>query len=91
MEAILAFAVQYATAAAAIIGLVNGVRLIREKDFWGFAFFMLAIVAGILFGYYHWLSLPSAEVGFMVGLASSGVYRYAQVRAGTARPVGHSA
>lgn len=69
------------TAGLAIIGLVNGVRLLKDgmeaepKNYWGFTLFVLAMVAGILFGYLHWFGLPTIEAGFLAGLASSGLYR----------------
>lgn len=74
--------VQYAVAAAAVIGLVNGIRLLKAGDKWGFIFFALAIGAGVLFGYLHWFNVPSVEVGLLVGLASSGFYRVAEKAGG---------
>jgi hypothetical protein len=69
------------TAGLAIIGLVNGFRLLKEgmdsspKNYWGFAFFLLAMAAGMLFGFIHWFGLATVEAGFLAGLASSGLYR----------------
>lgn len=71
--------VQYAVAAAAIIGIVNGVRLLKARDVWGFVFFALALIAGVLFGHLHWFGVPSIEAGVLVALASSGLYRLKQV------------
>lgn len=74
--------VQYAVAAAAVIGLINGVRLLKAGDRWGFIFFAMAILAGILFGYMNWFGVPSIEIGLLVGLASSGFYRVAEKSGG---------
>lgn len=76
--------VQYAVAIAALIGFVNGLRLLQDKNYWGFLYFALAVVAGGVFGYMHWFSLPSVEVGVLVGLGSSGFYRLQQVRGSAA-------
>jgi len=73
---------QYAVAIAAIIGLVNGFRLLGEKDYKGFAYFALAMAAGLFFGYIQWFTLPSMEIGLLVALASSGLYRTGQVVSG---------
>ena len=62
-------------AGLAIIGLVNGMRLLQQKNNWGFAFFAVAVLTGILFGYIHWFGLADIEAGFLAGLASSGLYR----------------
>lgn len=73
--------VQTAQAVLAIVGLVNGFRLLKEgmdsspKNYWGFGLFMLAMVAGLVFGYLHWFTLDSMQAGFLAGLASSGLYR----------------
>lgn len=69
------------TAALAIIGLVNGFRLLKEgmdsapHNYWGFIFFVLAMLSGMLFGVLHWFGLATLEAGFLAGLASSGLYR----------------
>lgn len=68
----------YIIAAASLIGLVNGVKLLLDKNHRGFAFFAVAVVAGTVFGYLRWFDLPSAEIGFALGLASSGTYEAAQ-------------
>lgn len=73
---------QYAVAAAAIVGLVNGFRLIGDKDYKGFVFFALALASGLFFGHIHWFGLPSMEVGLLVALASSGLYRVGQLVGG---------
>jgi hypothetical protein len=74
------------TAGAAIIGLVNGFRLLKEatatRNFWGFAFFVLAVVSGTLFGALGWFALGSVEAGFTAGLVSSGAYRALELTGG---------
>jgi hypothetical protein len=65
----------YIAVGAAIIGLVNGVRLLKAKDAWGFVFFLCAIAAGLLFGALHWFGLSGLEAGLVAGLISSGFYR----------------
>lgn len=73
---------EYAAAVAAIVGLVNGVRLLKDKDLWGFVFFALAMIAGLILGALHWFGLPGPEAGFAAALASSGLYRVFQVNSG---------
>lgn len=65
-------------AGAVIIGFVNGVRLIQEKNLWGFTFFLIALVTGIVLGFLGYFGL-TVETGILVGLGSSGVYRGLQV------------
>lgn len=67
-----------AQAVAVIIGLVNGARLLKEEDKWGFVFFCLALVAGLLLGVMGWFGL-TPESGLVAALVSSGVYRVAQI------------
>jgi len=67
-----------AIAAAVIIGIVNGFRLLKEQDKWGFIFFILALVTGLILGALHWFGL-TLETGLVAALASSGLYRVAQV------------
>ncbi len=67
-------------AVAVIIGLVNGVRLLKEgnesnpKNYWGFILFCLALVAGLIFGAFGMFGL-TVEAGIVASLASSGLYR----------------
>lgn len=67
-------------AMAVIIGLVNGVRLIKEgqesnpKNYWGFVLFMIAMAVGVGFGLTHMFGL-TVETGIVAALASSGLYR----------------
>jgi len=66
---------EYVAVSAAIIGIVNGIRLLSKKDYWAFVFFAAALVSGIILGYYHWFGLTGVEAGFVAGLVSSGFYR----------------
>lgn len=68
-------ALVYGLALTAIIGLVNGVDLIQRKEWYSVIKFGLAIAAGLLFGAIHWFGLPNMEMGLLVALSSSGVYK----------------
>ena len=57
-----------------IVGIVNGVRLLQEKSVWGFIFFVVALVAGAVLGFFHLFGL-TLETGIVAGLGSSGLYR----------------
>lgn len=57
-----------------IVGIVNGVRLLHEKSFWGFLFFLIALASGVLFGFLGYYGL-TVETGIVAGLGSSGLYR----------------
>lgn len=70
---------QYVIASFMLIGLVNGSNFALEKQWKSFAKFMLAIVAGAVFGYFKMFTLPSLEIGLAVGMASSGVYKGLQI------------
>lgn len=63
-------------AIAAIIGFVNGCRLF-QTDRAGFAYFLIALIAGLLAGWMHLFGL-TVEMGLLAGLASSGLYRVGQ-------------
>ena len=67
-------------AIAAIIGIVNGLRLLKDNDRWGFILFIAAVIAGLIFGFLGWFGL-NIQGGFIAALASSGVYQVAK-RAG---------
>lgn len=73
---------QFATASFAIIGLINGLGFALDKNWRSFAYFMAGLAAGVLFGYLQWFGLPSVEMGVLVGLDASGVYKVAQKIAG---------
>lgn len=74
---------QFAVASFALIGLVNGVQLAIDRNWKSFAMFSIAVAAGTLFGLLKWFGLPSAEIGFLVGIGSSGVYKAATKIGGT--------
>lgn len=65
------------TAGAVIIGIVNGVALLRAKDVWGFVLFLVALFTGVVLGLFHLFGLDLAS-GIVAALASSGVYKVAQ-------------
>ena len=69
---------EFAMAGFVLIGLVNGIQFAIDKNWKSFIMFMTAVVAGGVFGYLGWFGLPSAEIGFAVGISSSGVYKIAQ-------------
>lgn len=69
---------QFAFAATTLVGFVNGVKLAIDKNWKGFALFAIAVTGGTLLGALNWFGLPSAEIGFALGVASSGTYEIAQ-------------
>lgn len=69
---------QFVMAAFVLIGLVNGINLALEKNWKAFGKFMVAVVAGIIFGFLGWFSLPNIETGLAVAIGSSGVFKIAQ-------------
>lgn len=68
----------FAMAAFVLIGLVNGVQFALDKNWASFVRFLIAVIAGGLFGYLKWFGLPGIEIGLAVGISSSGVYKVAQ-------------
>lgn len=63
--------------AAAIVGLVNGIILLRS-NIEGFIYFVIAVATGLgvgLLGMYG----QTPETGLLIGLASSGLYKGLQV------------
>lgn len=70
-------------AIAVVIGLVNGIRLLKEgmesnpRNYWGFVFFLIALFVGVGFGMLHLFGL-TVESGLVVALASSGLYRVSE-------------
>lgn len=66
---------QFALAASAIIGLVNGIDLVQRREWYSVVKFCLAIVAGLVFGFLGWFGLPSMEMGLALALSSSGIYK----------------
>ena len=69
------------SAGLVIVGIVNGIRLLQEKNVWGFIFFVTALAAGIILGILHLFGL-TIEVGLLTGIGSSGLYRVGQVIGG---------
>lgn len=69
---------QFAMAGFVLIGLTNGVQMAINKDWGSFAKFMIAVIAGGIFGYLNMFGLPGLEMGLAVGVSSSGVYKIAQ-------------
>ena len=69
---------QYAVGAFVLIGLVNGIQLLAEKQYISFVKFVVAVVAGGIAGYFNAFGLPSLEIGIAVGVSSSGIYKISQ-------------
>lgn len=70
---------QFAFAASILVGLINGLKLaVVQRNWQSFALFASTVVVGTILGFAHWFGLPSAEVGFALGVATSGVYEIAQ-------------
>lgn len=69
---------QYAMAGFVLIGLVNGVQFALDKNWRSLTFFMVAVLAGVLFGALKWFGIPSQEIGLAIGISSSGAYKVAQ-------------
>lgn len=65
-------------ATAAIIGLINGIKLLENADKRSFFYFLLALIAGIVAGYFGLYGL-TIETGILTALASSGFYKGAQI------------
>lgn len=74
---------QFAFGTTVLIGLVNGVTFALDKQWKPFCLFLLAVVAGSVFGLLHWYGLPGIEVGFALGVSSSGVYKLTQKLGGS--------
>lgn len=73
---------QYVMAAFALVGLVNGINFALDKEWKSFIKFLTAVIAGGVFGFLNFFGLPSFEVGLIVGLSSSGVYKTGQLIGG---------
>lgn len=69
---------QFALASTSLIGLVNGIKLATDQNWKGFALFLTSVIGGTVLGFLHWLGLPSAEMGFALGVAASGTYELSQ-------------
>lgn len=69
---------EFAFAAFVLIGLVNGIQFALDRNWASFTKFLIAVIAGGVFGALKWFGLPSAEIGLAVGISSSGVYKVAK-------------
>lgn len=69
---------EYVLAGFVVIGLVNGIQFVVDRDWKSFIKFITAVIAGGVFGYLHWFGLPSLEIGIGLGIASSGAYKISQ-------------
>lgn len=69
---------EFALAAFIIIGLVNGIQFALDRNWSSFVKFLIAVIAGGIFGFLKWFGLSSIEIGLAVGISSSGVYKVAQ-------------
>jgi hypothetical protein len=69
---------KYVLGGFVLIGLVNGIQFVVDKDWKSFIKFATAVLFGGLFGYLQWFGIPSLEIGLALGLSSSGVYKLSQ-------------
>lgn len=69
---------QYVMAGFVLVGFVNGLGLAFDHNWKSFGLFSIAVLTGTVFGLLKWFMIPSAEIGFAIGIASSGVYKTAQ-------------
>ena len=69
------------TAIGAIVGIINGAKLYQEQDKSSFVYFCLAVGVGVVFGAVGLFGL-TIETGLLAALASSGLYKVAQVVGG---------
>jgi len=60
---------------AAVIGFINGLKLLELKDKKPFFYFICALVLGVVFGYFKFFGISGIEEGLLVALASSGYYK----------------
>lgn len=73
---------QYVLGGFVIVGFVNGVNFALERNWLSFVKFLIAVISGTVFGAMGWFTIPSAEIGMALGIASSGVYKLTQVLRG---------
>jgi len=64
-------------AMSAIIGLINGVKLLENPDKKSFYYFLGAVGLGLVFGFFKVFGL-NIETGLISALASSGLYTVAK-------------
>ena len=69
--------IQELTSVAAIIGVVNGLRLLENPDKTSFYYFSVAVILGLFFGGFKLFGVTGIEQGLLIGLASSGFYKVA--------------
>jgi hypothetical protein len=67
------------TGATAIIGFVNGISLLLDKQYKSFAKFAIAVVVGAVLGHLHYFGIDGVEAGIGIALSSSGIYKIAQL------------
>lgn len=60
-----------------IIGCVNGLRLLENPNKTSFYYFCVAVVLGIIFGFFKLFGVTGIEQGLLIALASSGFYKVA--------------
>lgn len=63
-------------ATAAIIGLINGLKLFELPDKKSFYYFLASVIIGAVFGVVHIFKLD-LETGILLGLSASGYYKIA--------------
>jgi len=69
---------QFAFGASMLIGLVNYLKMAIDRNWRSFSLVTVAVAGGMIFGTLGWFGIPSPEIGFALGLASSGVYEVGQ-------------
>ena len=63
------------TSVAAIVGLINGLKLFENSDKKPFYYFLAALLFGVIFGYLKFFGIDGIEQGLLIALASSGFYK----------------
>ena len=74
---------QELTSVAAIIGFINGLRLLENPDKRSFYYFCVSVVLGALMGGFKLFGVTGIEQGLLIGLAGSGFYKIATRVGGT--------
>ena len=74
---------QELTSVAAIIGFINGLRLLENPDKRSFYYFCVSVVLGALMGGFKLFGVTGIEQGLLIGLGSSGFYKIATRVGGT--------
>jgi len=69
---------QELTSVAAIIGFINGLRLLENPDKRSFYYFCVSVVLGALMGGFKLFGVRGIEQGLLIGLAGSGFYKISQ-------------